>query len=67
MLSRFEVGEGMELIYLVRDLVPKSWFLDIDEKEVDNENKGGWRTSKIVNYGRIMHLMNEESFVILIQ
>ncbi len=67
MLSRFEVGEGMELIYLVRDLVPKSWFLDIDEKEVDNENKGGWRTSKIVNYGRRMHLMNEESFVILIQ
>lgn len=67
MLSRFEVGEGMELNYLVMDLVPKSWFLDIDEKEVDNVNKGGWRTSKIVNYGRRMHLMNGESSMILIQ
>jgi hypothetical protein len=67
MLSRFEVGEGMELDYLVRVFVPKSWFLDVDEKEVDNVNKGGWRITKIVNYGRRMHLMNGESFVILIQ
>jgi hypothetical protein len=51
MLSRFEVGEGMDLNYLVRDLVPKSWFLDIDEKEVDNVNKSSWRINKIMNYG----------------
>jgi len=51
MLSRFEIGEGMEFNYLIRDLVPKSWFLYIDEKEVDNVNKGGWRISKIMNYG----------------
>jgi hypothetical protein len=40
MFFGFEVGEGIEPNSLVRDHVPKSWFLDLDEKEVDNVNKG---------------------------
>ncbi len=28
------------------DPIPKNQFLDLDEKEVDNVNKGGWRVNK---------------------
>jgi hypothetical protein len=51
----FEVGEGIEFDSLVRDLILKIWFLDLDEKEVDNVIKGDRRVSKL---GPRMHLMN---------
>lgn len=43
-----KVGEGIELESLVKDLVPKCWFLDLDEKEVDNVIKGSRKVSKLV-------------------
>jgi hypothetical protein len=42
----------------------KSHILDLDEKEVENVNKGGWR---LIDLGWRMHLFNGESLVILIQ
>jgi hypothetical protein len=64
MFFGFEVGEGIEFDSLVRDLILKIWFLDLDEKEVDNVIKGGRRVSKL---GPRMHLMNGESFPALIK
>jgi hypothetical protein len=68
MVSRFKIGEGTKFDSLNRDHVLKTWFLDIDEKAVDNVNKGGTRKlTNMPNYGRRMHLMNGKSFTFLIQ
>jgi uncharacterized protein YkvS len=40
------VGERINQNSLVRDLPLKSHFLDLDDKEVENVNKGGWRINK---------------------
>jgi hypothetical protein len=42
----FEFVEGTYPKFLIKDLVLKSHILDLDEKEVENVNKGGWRASK---------------------
>ncbi len=46
MLFGSQVEKGTKLDTHVKDLVLKSWFLDLDEKEVDNVNKGGQRVNK---------------------
>ncbi len=65
MLSRFETREGIEPNSFVKDCIPKSWFMDLDEKEVDNVNKDGHRDNTL-NYKQIMHLMNGEFSMVLI-
>ncbi len=68
MVFRSKVGEGTKFDSPNRDHVLKTWFLDLDEKEVDNVNKGG--TRKLVsmpNYGRKMHLMSGKSSAFFIQ
>jgi len=42
------VGERTYRYSPVRDLPMKSHFLDLDEREVENVNKGGWRINKHV-------------------
>jgi hypothetical protein len=51
MFFGFEVGEGIKPDSLVRDHVPKSWFLDLDEKEVDNLIKV---VKKLESYGFLL-------------
>lgn len=46
MVLGFEFEEGTDPKFLIKDLVLKSHILDLDEKEVENVNKGGWRASK---------------------
>jgi hypothetical protein len=46
MFFRSKAEKGTKFDTHVRDLVLKSWFLDLDEKEVDNVNKGGRRVNK---------------------
>jgi hypothetical protein len=41
-----EVQKGIKPNSLVKYLIPKSQFLDIDEKEVDNVNKDGQKVNK---------------------
>jgi hypothetical protein len=68
MVSRSKVGEGTKFDYPNRNHVLKTWFLDIDEKEVDNVNKGGTRKlANMPNYGRKMHLMSGKSSACLMQ
>ncbi len=40
------VGEGIDPHFPVRDFLLKSQFLDLNEKEVENVNKRGWRINK---------------------
>jgi hypothetical protein len=42
------VGERTYHNYPVRDLLMKNHFLDLDEREVENINKGCWRINKHV-------------------
>jgi hypothetical protein len=35
------LGKGQTLNSLIKDLLLKSFFLDLDEREVENVNKGG--------------------------
>ncbi len=35
-----EIGKGIEFDFLIRDSILKSWFLDLDEKQVNNVIKG---------------------------
>ncbi len=44
----FEVAEGTDYESIVRELVLKSHSLDIDDNEMENVNKGGWRMNKHV-------------------
>ncbi len=46
MVLGFEFGEGTNPKFLIKDLVLKSHILDLDEKEVENINKGGCKVSK---------------------
>jgi len=46
MVLGFEFGEGTNPKFLIKDLVLKSHIPDLDEKEVENVNKGGCRASK---------------------
>jgi len=43
-----DVGEGKDPHFPIRDFLSKSQILDLDEKEVENVNKGGWRINKHV-------------------
>jgi hypothetical protein len=40
LVTRFDVGERTNPNSLIKDLLPKSCFLDLDEREVENVNKG---------------------------
>jgi hypothetical protein len=40
------VGERTNRNSLVKDLLMKNHFLDLDEREVENINKGCWRINK---------------------
>ncbi len=42
----FDCGDGTNLDSLVKDPILKSHFLDIDEKELENLNKGGRKVNK---------------------
>jgi hypothetical protein len=44
----FDCGDGTNFDSLVKDLILKSHFLDIDEKELENINKGGRKVNKHV-------------------
>ncbi len=44
----FEVAEGTDYESIVRELVLKSHFLDIDDNEIQNVNKRGRRMNKHV-------------------
>ncbi len=44
----FNVGEGIDFEFLIRELVSKSCFLEIDGKRMDNLNNGGQKMSKDV-------------------
>ncbi len=46
MFLRFEVDEGIDLMYLVKYPILKCCFLTIDDKEMENVNKGGQKVSK---------------------
>ncbi len=46
--SRSDVGYGTNLESPLIELLLKSRFLVIDDKELENVNKGGWRVSKHV-------------------
>jgi hypothetical protein len=48
MFSRSKVKEGIEPNSPIRDPILKSWFLNLDKKEVDNVNKGDQRLNKHV-------------------
>ncbi len=48
MFFRYETKEGIEPNSPIKDPILKNWFLDLDEKEVDNVNKGGRRINKHV-------------------
>ncbi len=52
--------------FFVNEPSLKSHFLDIDEKEMDNVNKGVTKQIYVFNFGQGMHLMNGEYFVVLI-
>jgi hypothetical protein len=68
MVFGFKVGEGTKFDSPNKDHVLKSWFLDLDEKEVDDVNKGGTRKlANMPNYGWEMHLMSGKSSTFLIQ
>ncbi len=43
-----KIKEGIKPNSPIRDPILKNRFLDLDEKEVDNVNKGGWRINKHV-------------------
>jgi len=43
-----EVGERTDYEYPDREPIPKSWFFEIDDKELENVNKRGQRMSKHV-------------------
>jgi hypothetical protein len=67
MVSRFKIGDMTMFDSPNRDHVLKTWFLDLDEKKVDNVNKGGTKKlANMPNYGRRMHLMNGKSSAFLI-
>jgi len=52
MVSRFKVGKGTKFDYPNRDHVLKTLFLDLNEKEIDNVNKGGTKKlASMPNYG----------------
>jgi hypothetical protein len=40
MFFGFEIGKEIEFDFLIIDPILKSWFLDLDEKEIDNVIKG---------------------------
>jgi hypothetical protein len=42
----FEVDEGIDLVFLVIEPILKCHFLTIDDKEMENVNKGGQKVSK---------------------
>jgi hypothetical protein len=46
MASAFEICEGIDLKSLIRELVLKCHFLEINNKKMENVNKGGRRVSK---------------------
>jgi len=48
MVIGFHVGERTNHDSLIKDLPLKNHFLDLDEREVENVNKGGRRISKHV-------------------
>jgi hypothetical protein len=48
MFLGFEIKEGIEPNSPIRDPILKNQSLDLDEKEVDNVNKGGRRINKHV-------------------
>jgi hypothetical protein len=48
MVIGFNVGERTNHNSHVKDFLPNSHFLDLDEREVENVNKGGWRINKHV-------------------
>jgi hypothetical protein len=64
MVTRFDVGERTNLHFPVRNLLSKTYFLDLDEKEVENVNER--ESTNMLNFNQEMSLMNEESFVVLI-
>jgi hypothetical protein len=41
-----EVAERTDYEYLDRELIPKSWFFEIDDKELENVNKGGQKSEQ---------------------
>jgi hypothetical protein len=68
MVFESKVGEGTKFDSPNRDHVLKSQFLDLDEKEVDDVNKGGTKKlASMPNYGRKMHLMSGKSSTFFIQ
>ncbi len=63
--SKSNIFEGVECESLIKEPLLKSHFLNIDKKEIENMNKGGWKTHNHVELERRMHLMNGKCFVIL--
>jgi hypothetical protein len=64
MVITFDVGERRNLHFHVRNFLSKSFFLDLDGKEVENVNER--KSTSMLNFNQEMSLMNEESFVVLI-
>jgi hypothetical protein len=46
MTSAFEICEGINLVFLIRELVLKCHYFKINKKEMENVNKGGKRVNK---------------------